>query len=181
MRLAATRSAASGACRAGHVRVNGVRVKPAHAVRAGDEVRLRGDGRERVVVVQQVITKRVSASVAAGCYIDNSPPPPPREEAVPVAARDRGAGRPTKRERRSIDKLLGRPARCAGFAAAPRRPGCRAVLRVLLPAEPYAAGISVRIDPAVAAVAAARPSLILTRRGVRAGGEKAACERSAAS
>jgi ribosome-associated heat shock protein Hsp15 len=111
VRLARTRSAASVACRAGHVRVNGVRVKPAHAVRAGDEVRLRGEGRERVVIVQQVITKRVSASVAAGCYIDHSPPPPPREEAVPVAARDRGAGRPTKRERRSIDKLLGRPAR----------------------------------------------------------------------
>jgi ribosome-associated heat shock protein Hsp15 len=111
VRLARTRSAASGACRAGHVRVNGVRVKPAHAVRAGDEVRLRGEGRERVVVVQQVISKRVSASVAAACYIDNSPAPPPREEAVPVAARDRGAGRPTKRERRSIEKLLGRPAR----------------------------------------------------------------------
>ena len=111
VRLARTRSAASGACRAGHVRVNGVRVKPAHTVRAGDEVRLRGEGRERVVVIQQVITKRVGASEAAACYIDNSPPPPPREEAVPVAARDRGAGRPTKRERRSIDKLLGRPAR----------------------------------------------------------------------
>jgi ribosome-associated heat shock protein Hsp15 len=63
------------------------------------------------VVVQQVITKRVSAPVAAGCYIDNSPPPPPREKVVPVAVRDRGAGRPTKRERRGIDKLLGRPAR----------------------------------------------------------------------
>ena len=111
VRLARTRSAASVACRAGHVRVNGVRVKPAHVVRAGDEVRLRGEGRDRVVIVQQVITKRVSASAAAACYIDNSPPPPPREEAVPVAARDRGAGRPTKRERRSIDKLLGRPAR----------------------------------------------------------------------
>jgi ribosome-associated heat shock protein Hsp15 len=111
VRLARTRSAASAACRAGHVRVNGVRVKPAHAVRAGDEVRLRGEGRERIVIVQQVITKRVSASAAAACYIDNSPPAPPREEAVPVAARDRGAGRPTKRERRSIDKLLGRPAR----------------------------------------------------------------------
>ena len=111
VRLAATRSAASGACRAGHVRVNGARVKPAHPVRAGDEVRLRGEGRERVVVVRQVITKRVSAPAAAVCYIDNSPAPPPREEAVPVAARDRGAGRPTKRERRSIDKLLGRPAR----------------------------------------------------------------------
>jgi ribosome-associated heat shock protein Hsp15 len=111
VRLTRTRSAASVACRAGHVRVNGVRVKPAHAVRAGDEVRLRAEGRERVVVVQQVIAKRVSASAAAACYIDNSPPPPPREEAVPVAARDRGAGRPTKRERRSIDKLLGRPTR----------------------------------------------------------------------
>ena len=66
---------------------------------------------QRVVVVQRVITKRVGAPVAAECYIDNSPPPPPREEAVPVAVRDRGAGRPTKRERRSIERLLGRPAR----------------------------------------------------------------------
>ena len=111
MRLASTRSAASGACRAGHVRVNGVRVKPAHPVKAGDEVRLRSEGRERVVVVRQVITKRVGAPAAAECYIDNSPPPPPREEAVAVAARDRGTGRPTKRERRSIDKLLGRRTR----------------------------------------------------------------------
>jgi ribosome-associated heat shock protein Hsp15 len=111
VRLTKTRLAASGACRAGHVRVNGIRVKPAHAVRAGDEMRLRYEGRERVVVVQRVITKRAGAPVAAACYIDNSPPPPPREEAVPVAARDRGAGRPTKRERRSIEKLLGRSAR----------------------------------------------------------------------
>jgi ribosome-associated heat shock protein Hsp15 len=74
-------------------------------------VRLRYEGRERVVVVQRVITKRVGAPVAAGCYLDNSPPPPSREEAVAVAARDRGAGRPTKRERRSIEKLIGRPTR----------------------------------------------------------------------
>lgn len=111
MRLARTRSAASGACRAGHARVNGVRVKPAHVIRAGDEVRLRQDGYERVVVVVRVITKRVGAPAAAECYIDNSPPRPPREEAGPLAVRDRGTGRPTKRERRSIEKLLGRPAR----------------------------------------------------------------------
>jgi len=110
VRLTRTRSAASSACRAGHVRVNGIRVKPAHAVRAGDEVRLHYEGRERVVVVQRVITKRAGAPVAAGCYIDNSPPPP-REEAVVMGARDRGTGRPTKRERRRIEKLLGRPTR----------------------------------------------------------------------
>jgi ribosome-associated heat shock protein Hsp15 len=111
VRLIKTRSLASSACRAGHVRVNGIRVKPAHAVRAGDEIRLRQEGRERVVVVTRIVTKRVAATVAAACYIDNSPPPPPREETVPVAVRDRGAGRPTKRDRRSIEKLFGRPTR----------------------------------------------------------------------
>ncbi|MFC6074444.1 RNA-binding S4 domain-containing protein [Microbispora bryophytorum] len=109
VRLTRTRSIASDACRGGHVRVNGVRVKPAHVVRVGDEVRLRHEGRERIVVVSRVITKRVGAPVAAECYVDKSPPPPPREETVTVAVRARGAGRPTKRERRSIDKLLGRP------------------------------------------------------------------------
>ena len=111
VRLAKTRSAASSACRAGHVRVNGARVKPAHTVRAGDEVRLRQEGRERVVVVVRVITKRAGAPIAAECYIDNSPPPPPREKTVAVAVRDRGTGRPTKRERRSIERLLGRSTR----------------------------------------------------------------------
>ncbi|GIH44857.1 heat shock protein Hsp15 [Microbispora rosea] len=110
VRLTRTRSIASDACRGGHVRVNGVRVKPAHVVRAGDEVRLRHEGRERIVVVSRIITKRVGAPVAAECYVDKSPPPPPPEQAATVAVRARGAGRPTKRERRSIDRLLGRPA-----------------------------------------------------------------------
>ncbi|WP_244206935.1 RNA-binding S4 domain-containing protein, partial [Streptomyces swartbergensis] len=73
VRLVKTRSLGATACRGGHVRVNGERVKPAHAVRVGDEVRLRHDGRERVVVVTRLIRKRVGAPVAAQCYIDNSP------------------------------------------------------------------------------------------------------------
>lgn len=109
VRLAKTRSIASDACRGGHVKVNGVRVKPAHAIRVGDEVRLRHEGHERIVVVSRIITKRVGAPVAAECYIDKSPPPPPPEQAVAVAVRDRGTGRPTKRERRSIEKLFARP------------------------------------------------------------------------
>jgi ribosome-associated heat shock protein Hsp15 len=109
VRLTKTRSIASSACRGGHVKVNGARVKPAHVVRPGDEVRLRQEERERIVVVTQIVTKRVAAAVAAACYTDHSPPPPPKTETVTVAVRDRGAGRPTKRDRRSIERLLGRP------------------------------------------------------------------------
>lgn len=75
VRLTKTRSLAAAACRAGHVRVNGERVKPAHGVRNGDEVRLRHAGRERIVVVSRLVRKRVGAAVAAECFIDNSPPP----------------------------------------------------------------------------------------------------------
>jgi ribosome-associated heat shock protein Hsp15 len=108
VRLTKTRSLAASACRGGHVRVNGERVKPAHVVRPGDEVRLHHAGRERIVVVTRVVRKRVGAAVAAECFIDNSPPPPPREEVAVVGVRDRGAGRPTKRERRDLERLRGR-------------------------------------------------------------------------
>ncbi|MFC5636821.1 RNA-binding S4 domain-containing protein [Streptomyces bullii] len=107
VRLVKTRSLGAAACKGGHVRVNGERVKPAHAVRVGDEVRLRHDGRERIVVVTRLIRKRVGAPVAAQCYIDNSPPPPPREAVAPAGIRDRGAGRPTKRDRRELERLRG--------------------------------------------------------------------------
>ena len=107
VRLVKTRSMATAACRAGHVRVNDQRVKPASVVRPGDEVRLRHDGRERIVIVRRVIGKRVGAAVAQECLTDNSPPPPPRELLMPVARRERGAGRPTKRERRDLDRLRG--------------------------------------------------------------------------
>jgi ribosome-associated heat shock protein Hsp15 len=111
VRLTKSRSTASEACRGGHVRVNGVRAKPAQAVRVGDEIRLRAYGRDRIVVVSRVIGKRVGAPVAAECYVDKSPPPPPREELAVLPVRDRGTGRPSKRERRSIEKLFGRSTR----------------------------------------------------------------------
>ncbi|WAU80292.1 RNA-binding S4 domain-containing protein [Streptomyces sp. Qhu-G9] len=107
VRLVKTRSAGATACRGGHVRVNGERVKPAYAVRVGDEVRLRHADRERIVVVKRVIRKRVGAPVAAECYVDNSPPPPPREAVAPAGIRDRGTGRPTKRDRRDLERLRG--------------------------------------------------------------------------
>ncbi len=105
VRLFKTRSAAAAACRGGHVRVNGATAKPAQPVRVDDEVRVRAAGLERIVVVARPINKRVSAAVAAECLVDHSPPPPPRELLATVGRRDRGAGRPTKRDRREIDRL----------------------------------------------------------------------------
>ncbi|HTJ69274.1 MAG TPA: RNA-binding S4 domain-containing protein [Actinospica sp.] len=109
VRLAKTRSQAADACKGGHVRVNGEKVKPAQAVKVGDQVRVRrSDGWERIVTVTKLISKRVGPPVAATCYLDESPPPPAREFAGPTAIRDRGAGRPTKRDRREVDRLRGR-------------------------------------------------------------------------
>ena len=108
VRLTKSRSMAADACRGGHVKVNNESVKPSHLLRVGDEVRVRQDQRERVVVVAKLISKRVGPPAAAECYVDNSPPPPPRELFVQVAVRDRGAGRPTKRDRRDMDRLRGR-------------------------------------------------------------------------
>ncbi|WP_320772778.1 RNA-binding S4 domain-containing protein [Streptomyces sp. CRN 30] len=105
VRLVKTRSVGATACRGGHVKVNGERVKPAYSLRVGDEVRVRHEGRERVVVVKRLIRKRVGPPVATQCYVDNSPPPPPREAVAPVALRDRGTGRPTKRDRRELERL----------------------------------------------------------------------------
>ncbi|MFF1835575.1 RNA-binding S4 domain-containing protein [Streptomyces sp. NPDC058231] len=105
VRLTKTRSQAAAACRAGHVKVNGDRAKPAQTLRVGDEVRLRHDGRDRIVVVQRIVKKRVGPPVAAECLIDNSPPPPPREAVIQVPVRDRGTGRPTKRDRREMERL----------------------------------------------------------------------------
>jgi len=107
VRMFRTRSQATAACRAGHVRVNGDKAKSAQAVRVGDEVRVRSAGFDRVLVVSRIVSKRVGPPVAAECYEDKTPPPPPREEVAHGHERDflTRRGRPTKRERRDIDKL----------------------------------------------------------------------------
>ncbi len=108
VRVCKTRSAATAACRGGHVRVNGTAAKAASEVREGDRVEAFAGGRERVLEVSRVIDKRVGAAVAAECVVDLSPPPPPKDLAPPVLVRDPGSGRPTKRERRQLDRFRAR-------------------------------------------------------------------------
>lgn len=105
VRLFPTRSAAAAAIKAGHVRLNGERPKPATTVKVDDEVLVRGE-RPRDVVVRRLLARRVGAPTAVTAYLDRSPEPLPRGVfAVPV--RERGSGRPTKRERRDITRLRG--------------------------------------------------------------------------
>lgn len=106
-RLMPTRSAATAACRGGHVRRNGEPAKAAQKIVVGDELRVRFPGRERVVVITRILTKRVGAPIARTAYEDHSPEPPPQLAAAPPR-RERGTGRPTKRERRQFDRLRGR-------------------------------------------------------------------------
>ncbi len=103
-----TRSDAAAACRGGHVEINGKAAKPASPVKVGDRVEAYLHDRERILEVRNLIVKRVGASLAVDCYVDHSPPLPEREQDVPVFQRDRGAGRPTKRDRRRLDRLRGR-------------------------------------------------------------------------
>jgi ribosome-associated heat shock protein Hsp15 len=91
------------------VTINGDTAKPASPVKIGDHVEARVNQRERVVDVTKLLTKRVGAAAALECFDDHSPPQPERDPFQPLfAVRDRGTGRPTKRDRRKIDQLRGR-------------------------------------------------------------------------
>jgi RNA-binding S4 domain protein len=107
VRQVKSRSAATSACKAGHVRVNGETAKPAQHVCVGDEVRYRVDGFDRLLTVTRILTKRVGAPIARTAYVDSSPPRPSPLDAPAAVIRDRGAGRPTKKERRQLDALMG--------------------------------------------------------------------------
>ena len=107
IRLFKSRTDATDACRGGHVKVNGSAAKPATVVRIGDQVAAHVHDRDRVVEVARLIDKRVGAPIAAECYVDHSPPAPPRDGVRPLF-REPGAGRPTKRERRQLDRFRSR-------------------------------------------------------------------------
>ena len=97
--------AATAAVRSGHVRVNGEPVKAAHKVRVGDEVRLRVEGFDRILGVVLPLNKRVSYPQARMAYDDRTAERP--RVHIPIAVREKGSGRPTKKERRELDRLRG--------------------------------------------------------------------------
>jgi ribosome-associated heat shock protein Hsp15 len=106
-RVAKSRTLAAKMVEAGKVRVNSAKVtQPSHAVKPGDGLTI---SLERTVLVLRVVapgTRRGPAVEAQTLYEDLSPPPEPRAPHIePPAVRAEGSGRPTKRERRDMDRF----------------------------------------------------------------------------
>lgn len=102
-----TRSLAAAACAGGKVDVNDEAAKPAKAVRPGDVVKVTVRDGKRIARVLGVSERRGPAAEARLLYEDLTPPAPPRLRQAPPPFRAPGAGRPTKRERRHLDRLRG--------------------------------------------------------------------------
>ena len=104
-----TRSLAAAACAGGKVDVNDDAVKPARLVRPGDFVKVTlPQGRRRIARILVLDARRGSGEAARRLYEDLTQPTPPRIRQAPPPFRLPGAGRPTKRERRDIERLRGR-------------------------------------------------------------------------
>jgi ribosome-associated heat shock protein Hsp15 len=114
VRLTKTRSLAAEAIKAGRVQVNGQPAKPSREVRAGDEVELRTGAVRLTVVVRGAAPRRVGAPEAARLYEETPASREARERLLeqrrlvePVRS-EWGKARPTKRDRRTMDRLRGR-------------------------------------------------------------------------
>jgi len=106
-RMFKTRSAASDACAAGHVKIAGDSVKSSKTVKPGDRIDVVTPGGPRNLEVVALGDRRGPAEFALTLYVDHTPPPPPKEEREFEPIRDAGAGRPTKRDLRELRRLRG--------------------------------------------------------------------------
>ncbi len=105
-----TRGQATRACTLGRVRVNGAVAKPHRRLAIGDRVEVERRDRFLILEVRELRDRPLPKAEAARLYLDHSPPPPAPDPLArlmrrPPSQRERGTGRPTKRERRLLDRL----------------------------------------------------------------------------
>ena len=104
-----TRSVATEACKAGRVKLSGQNLKPSHVVKVGEIYSVQKGIERKVVKVVALLERRVDAKTAVNFYEDLTPVEETQAYKsvfhAPTLIRDRGAVRPTKRDRREIDDL----------------------------------------------------------------------------
>jgi ribosome-associated heat shock protein Hsp15 len=110
IRVYKTRTLAATACERGKVKLNEQTVKPSHAVKIGEKYSIRIDtDYTRIIEVTQLLEKRHAFSFVKDYFIDHSPPREKKEKGLdafvmPQAKREKGSGRPTKKDRRTLDQ-----------------------------------------------------------------------------
>ncbi len=114
-----TRSRATRACNLSKVRVNGLTIKSHKALALEDRIEIDYGDWQRILVVKELAEKTLPKKEAARVYEDLSPPRPERDPLEwmrrrPGVSRNRGAGRPTKQERRDMDRFLGKGSKGVG-------------------------------------------------------------------
>ena len=109
-RMFKTRTQATHACELGRVQVNGMSAKPHKLLSVGDRVELSQGDWERVLIVKELQDRPVAKALAPLLYEDLSPPRPAPDPMArlmrrPPVKREAGSGRPTKKDRREIDRF----------------------------------------------------------------------------
>lgn len=111
IRMYKSRTLASEAIKGGKVKLDGDNFKPSHVVKIGERYTMSISSTKKIIEVTALIDKRQGFEVAQQHYIDHSPPPEKKGEILPSAffkvniKRDRGSGRPTKKDRRDLNDL----------------------------------------------------------------------------
>jgi ribosome-associated heat shock protein Hsp15 len=111
VRLFKTRTLATDACKNGKVRVNDILIKPSFLIQIGNKIEVKKDGFTLLFEVVKIIEKRVGAPIAEKCYINQTTELELNKYKdwfigkSPVEQREKGAGRPTKKERRVIENF----------------------------------------------------------------------------
>jgi ribosome-associated heat shock protein Hsp15 len=107
IRMYKSRTLASEAIKAGKVKLDGENFKPSHVVKIGERYTMAIGHNKKIIEVTALTGKRQSFEIAQKHYTDHSPPPE-KSEVLPSAfyvniKRDKGSGRPTKKDRRDLD------------------------------------------------------------------------------
>ncbi|MCC6515314.1 MAG: RNA-binding S4 domain-containing protein [Chitinophagales bacterium] len=108
IRLYKTRTLATDACTAGKVKIDGETVKASYLLKVGQIININRQGEKWTLKSIKLIEKRVGAPIALTCYEDLTPPEEKDKLKFPSVffeVRDKGTGRPTKKDRRDIDKF----------------------------------------------------------------------------
>ena len=110
VRLYKSRSLAAEACATGKVQINGAPTKPSRDVKSGDLITAVTGEIKKTVKVISPLEKRVGAKLVGQFYEDLTPASeylkPTGKNLLPFAFRPKGSGRPTKKQRRSIEEFL---------------------------------------------------------------------------